>query len=210
MSLEKSFEKVYWHSPIEGAIAKALEYWESDHPLDAGRILYERVPKKLRPIWAANALELAYRFSPPTSEVEAVLAFARDSDEWGKGLEDKRKQAHGLFDTVRRLTLQYANRDSFYETTLLLAENTAKVTYNAYGYPAPFDHDAGWWVVADFAQVVANVNDAAFAAKAWSLMSSEEYVKLKAPIMCHPACPVCNVWFHDDSDIVGTGWTGGL
>jgi hypothetical protein len=198
MSPGKSPERVYWHCPIEEAIAKALRYWESDQPLDAGRILYERVPKKLRPTWAANALELVYRFSPPTSEVEAVLAFARDSDEWGKGLEDKRKQAHGFFDAVRRLALQYANRDSFYETTLLLAENTAKVTYNAYGYLAPFDHDGGWWIVANLAHVAAKVNNAAFAAKAWSLVSNKEYVKLKAPIMCHPACPVCYTWYLDN------------
>jgi hypothetical protein len=97
-----------------------------------------------------------------------------------------------------KLTLQYANRDSFYETILLLAENATKVTYNAYGYPAPFDHDVGWWVVANLAHVAAKVNEAAFAAKAWSLMSNKEYVKLKAPIMCHPACPVCYTWYLDN------------
>lgn len=33
-----------------------------------------------------------------------------------------------------------------HESFLLLAENIAKVTYNASGQPAPFDADSGWYI----------------------------------------------------------------
>ena len=41
-----------------------------------------------------------------------------------------------------------------------VAENTAKVIYNASNEPAPFDHDAGWWVVPCFEHFLATVAEA--------------------------------------------------
>ena len=63
-----------------------------------------------------------------------------------------------------------------------LASNVGKVVYNAQGYPAPFDYDAGWEIVATLMQIVQGVNDAEFEAKAWSVLCTEKYVKLETPM----------------------------
>jgi hypothetical protein len=49
---------------------------------------------------------------------------------------------------VRRLTLEQEKAGSEHKlhALLLLAENTAKVAYNASGAPAPFDADSGDWI----------------------------------------------------------------
>ena len=81
---------------------------------------------------------------------------------------------------------------------LILAENVAKVTYNAYGYAAPFDHDAGWFIGAIFLSVAEQVKDDEFNTKAWSILSNEKYITLTTPEICNPYCRVCQIWYLDN------------
>jgi len=192
-----------WDRPVDEAIALARAHWESGCGLDAGRILYERVPRRLRPLWGASALRAASRFIPEIPEIEAVLAFAENPDKWGDGAENKEEQAHGFFDAARILALEYQDKDRPLESILILAENVAKVTYNAYGYPALFDHDAGWLIVAALMYIAEQVGDAEFTAEAWSLLSNKEYITLTGPVVCHPACLACAEWYLDEKPFAG-------
>jgi hypothetical protein len=104
-------------------------------------------------------------------------------------------KTHNFFDSVRGLALENQGKDDLFRSVLVLAENVAKVTYNAYGYEAPFDHHAGWLIGAGFLDIVERVNDSEFTARAWSILSSEQYITLTIPEMCNPACSFCNIWY---------------
>ncbi len=185
---------IHWDMAPADAIAQAHTYWQSGHLLYAGRMLYERVPRRLRPEWAASVLRAASEFAPRTAEIKAVLAFAEHPEQWGDGAEDKRRQAHYFFGATRLLALKSRGKDDLFENVLTLAENVAKVTYNAYGYAAPFDHHAGWIIGAAFLSVVEQVKDDEFATKAWAILSDEKYITLTTPEICHPRCSDCYIW----------------
>jgi hypothetical protein len=53
------------------------------------------------------------------------------------------------------------------------------VVYNVQQFPAPFDYDAGWEVVAILMQIVQGVQEADFEAKVWSVLCAEKYLKLE-------------------------------
>lgn len=138
------------------AVAKPA--WASGLDLDAGRILYEALATAQRPRWAAGVLRTACsRVASPTP-VSHVLEIADEPSRWRDG--------HKAFSAVRALTLDSERtrkgRDAI-GALLHLAENAAKVVYNASGAPAPFDHDAGWWIAPCLRAVVRAVDDGAFA-----------------------------------------------
>lgn len=144
------------------------DLWTSGMAVDAGRTLYEAVPNADRPGWAADVLELACtqvtEVPPPAS---AVLAIARDAARW--------REAHAAFSAVRRLTLAEDGNDAgrrINRCLLYVAEITAKVTYNASGERAPFDHDSGWWVARNLRDFVNAVSSREFEDRAWDTLTS--------------------------------------
>ena len=147
-----------------GYLAQAKRDWEAGRALDAGRLLYERVPKQQRPGWAARVLDLVRDLAPKTPEVEQILEIARDPARW--------PEAHPAFQTVRRLTLE--TKDPLVESVLSLAEKVAKVTYNASGGSAPFEHDAGWRVASDLRVVITRAGEKGpkLKTEAWSILST--------------------------------------
>lgn len=151
-------------------IAEARPFWEEGQPLRAGEILYEHIRNQHRPQWAAEVLEICRNLIPAVPEVDAVHDIAKDSKRW--------PQAHQAFSAVRELTLRAERAegsDDIYRAVLYVTENAAKVIYNASGEPAPFDHDSGWWLVANLRHIVDTLNDARFAAEAWRVVSCERY-----------------------------------
>ena len=110
--------------------------WQGEEPVEVGRIIFKQIAPINRPIWAASILELATSWIRHLPEIDYLIAIARDSKEWNKG--------HIAFDQIRKLTL--VNQESLLEPLLLLAENTAKVTYNETHPRDPFDEDSGWWI----------------------------------------------------------------
>ncbi len=174
----------------------ARELWDQGNFLEAGMVLFERIPLSLRPLWGADLLVFASQRISKVAQIEQVIAFARTPGEWADNNDsiDKAKLAHNFFDSVRLLTLeeqQKGSEDELYGNVLLLTENVAKVTYNAYGYRAPFDHDAGWWIVANLRRITDLVSNPDFSAASWKVLTNETYIELEMPIRCNPQCPTC-------------------
>ena len=176
-------------------IHSAKHLWDEGRLLEAGMILFERIPLPFRPSWGADILAFASQHISDITQIQDVIAFARTPSEWAETTsKDKGKKAHNFFDSVRLLTLDEERKDSkddkFYNL-LLLAENVAKVTYNAYGYSAPFDHDAGWWIIAILKKITDLVNETEFSSTAWKVLTNEAYIELETPTRCNPSCPTC-------------------
>jgi hypothetical protein len=153
-------------SVTSDSVSKALQLWNSDQGTGAGSLLVEQIPVGVRPYWAAKILDLCRPLTHCPLEVHAVHVIASHRPLWRWG--------HVAFGFVRRLTVRYENAkgtDEVYGGLLYLAENVAKVTYNATDPPDPFDDDAAAWVVACLRDLVNKVNRPEFEAKAWSLAS---------------------------------------
>jgi len=122
--------------------AAAKTAWQEERFLDAGRSIYESLSVDQRVIWAVQVLGHCADHAPHCDAVSAVLSLARSKDRWCL--------AHAAFCTLRQVTLEAERSPSRFDrrlrSLLYLAENTAKVIYNASGAPAPFDEDSGWWI----------------------------------------------------------------
>ncbi len=146
----------------------AEEAWRHGDALAAGKLLYERLPADERPAWALRVLDACCAdLSAIDVEVDVVRQIARDPARW--------IEAHEAFQAVRKLVLrgEKAARaaDSLEQAILYLAENVAKVTYNASGASAPFDHDAGWWVAKTARSIVEHSSDASLEDRVWSALA---------------------------------------
>jgi hypothetical protein len=150
------------------SVVAARALWDAGKPLEAGRVLFEATPEPARVGWAAAVLAMCCEYLQPTpQEIATVVAIARDKSQWPR--------AHGAFEAVRRLTLRVERGDvqatDVLRGTLYVAENTAKVVYNASLPNDPFDADAGWWIVANVQWIAARVSDRAFRERVWRLLS---------------------------------------
>lgn len=121
-------------------------------------MVYERLPRDYRPHWAGNILDLCRSRFPHLREVDEVYFVSCDATHW--------ERAQQSFDAVRALTL--SNTAPFSGAALLfrLAENTAKVIYNASGGSVPYDHNAGWRLVEDLHAICEFLDDPEFTAEA--------------------------------------------
>jgi hypothetical protein len=152
-------------------IREAKPYWDSGDPLKAGAILYEHIRRVHRPLWALEVLKLCKNLTNPIDEIEEVCRIIRTPTIW--------VEAHEAFSSVRELTLKAENSssDPIYAGILYLAENVAKVTYNASGEPAPFYHNCGYWIVSNLRHIVDHLGDKDFENKAWYVVSCGKYSK---------------------------------
>jgi hypothetical protein len=143
-------------------IIEASKRWSSGQTLEAGRILYEYLPNNQRPLWAARILAHCLQLIRSVREIDTIYEIAMDKTRW--------KEAHEAFGALRELTLKAERSKSNYEIyagILSLAENTAKVAYNASGEAAPFDHNAGWRIISNLRHIVDKVKDVEFEVMAW-------------------------------------------
>lgn len=151
-------------------IREAEKYWSEEKYIEAGRILYENVPQEERPAWSAKILLFIYNYTniPKTSEIERVIEIVNSPSNW--------HEAYEAFQNVRGLTIQFEKRhlahERLYLCVLLLAENVAKVIYNASGHPAPFDSNSGWWLVSNVKDITKKVDNSKFLAELWELFTS--------------------------------------
>jgi hypothetical protein len=144
------------------------ELWALGDPSqEAGREIFDAIKSDRRPGWAANILEwCAGKFGQEIREVRSVIEVAQDDRRW--------HEAHGAFDQVRDQTLQHdrpgqSNRKLV--ALLYVAEIAAKVTYNAAGTAAPFDHDSGWWMARVLHHFVTTLDEPEGAEReAWDLL----------------------------------------
>jgi hypothetical protein len=115
--------------------------------------------------WAARILSAATELHPEVQEVEAVINATRDPKDWS--------QCKRLFEAVRRQTLaaESSGADPLLMGLLLLAENVAKVTYNATGVQGGFDADAGDWIPVCAADMLSRIPDPAVGARLEGLLN---------------------------------------
>ena len=142
------------------------EAWNAD-PLGTGVAVYSRVPNDHRPEWAASILHACCgRVSTNPKPIEHVMHLAPDSANW--------KLAHDAFSGVRQLTLAAERRpiENTDHYLLYVAENAAKVIYNASGSSAPFDQDSGAWLVRCAKEFADCVNDPTFTTSLWSIVTT--------------------------------------
>lgn len=126
---------------------RAPEHGRNGQHLEAGRLIFENLPKELRPRWASQVLADIVRRTQVTSPpIENILRIASLPSEW--------RNAHDAFSSARKLTLELeklgegrSSEQSLLLRHLLLAEAVAKVIYNATNPPDEFDEDSGWWIV---------------------------------------------------------------
>jgi len=120
----------------------------------------------LRPAWAAEILDLACSQLPAVPiPVQAVAAIARDPKRW--------REARAAFDAVRSLTLAEERLHAggrVYACLLYVAENAAKVVYNATGPLAQFDVDCGNWLVVCMRQFADAIGSPEFADRVRALL----------------------------------------
>ena len=134
---------------VEATRTKARRSWDSGDYLTAGRLLYDCLRVDERPRWASSALDVAREIVGSLPEVDELVALASAPERW--------PQARAIFDRLRQLTLRCERQedgDLRLKGLLYLAENAAKVIYNASRAPAPYDHDAGWWIVSCLAHLL--------------------------------------------------------
>lgn len=118
---------------------------EGDH-LEAGRLLFESLPKEDQPEWGAAILDLTKQWlDVRMCDVWYLQYIAKKRRRWSA--------AHPVFFSIRGTTLRLERRRQrtpVQERILCqcyVAENVAKVIYNAADPMDPFDEDAGWWIV---------------------------------------------------------------
>lgn len=152
------------------SVSRAGHLWREGRAVDAGRLLFERIPDDSAPRWAAEILDFCRHRIGSLPAVDDVAAVARDPSRWPR--------AHAAFAAVRQLLLA-AERDPAADpariSLLHLAENTAKVAYNASrptppysaAHPAPFDEDAGWWIAENVRRIADHLRDPEFETQAW-------------------------------------------
>lgn len=151
-------------------VSQARRLWREGRAVDAGRLLFERIPDQDAPRWAAEILDFCRHRIGSLPAVDDVAAIARDPSRWPR--------AHAAFAVVRQLLL-VAERDPAADRArialLYLAENTAKVAYNASrpappydaGHPAPFDEDTGWWIAENVRRIADHLRDPEFETESW-------------------------------------------
>ncbi len=120
----------------------------------------------------------------------ALLNIAATPENW--------PEAYDVFHALRKQTLAVEKSNAggkdhnIHVFLLLLAENVAKVIYNASGKAAPFDHDSGQALVLAAAGVAMHLDDPAFSEYVWKAISSRDHLKSDQPVaMCNPHCSVC-------------------
>jgi hypothetical protein len=156
-----------------GCMERAKECWQSNQPLEAGRLIYENLPVEDRPLWAARILRLALEKSgADRSHFERILDTVDHPRQWGNG--------HRCFDILRQATLELDNLrrrraltedEEILAHLIFLAELVAKVTYNAVDPSDPFDENSGWRIAAALQWFTGIWNDEVFAKAAWLALS---------------------------------------
>src|SRR5512138_4038452 len=81
---------------------EAQELWRAGRALEAGKLIFERIPIEHLAEWSADILTIALEHFPPSPSIQAILEFAKDPDTFGKGITSKWREAHAIIDEVNR------------------------------------------------------------------------------------------------------------
>lgn len=85
-------------------------------------------------------VELFAARSSEASTLQELIQILPQRDRW--------KQAHSLFDRIRKKSLEASKQGNHVlESQYLFEEVCAKTIYNLSGQPAPFDADSPYWII---------------------------------------------------------------
>lgn len=129
-------------------------------------LLAEMISQNARTTLATMALEECLIVTSAPNEVHAVVHIGKHPELWST--------AHRAFDAVRDLTLRYEQTShgmhSAYYALLFVAENAARVIYNATSPPDPFDDDSAAWLLMCLAQLVNQTGTPNLRGRLWQLV----------------------------------------
>ena len=148
-------------------IKKAKILWENNQSYLSGEILYENLRKRHKPLWAVEVLELCKPLVEEITEIEQLCTVAKDPKRW--------LEAGEVFSAIRTLALEQDSFETIQSMVFSLAENVAKVIYNASGKLPPYDHDSGYKIVSDLKRIVDRTENQDFGSKAWYVVSCAKY-----------------------------------
>lgn len=150
-------------------IDEAEKYWQAGRGVDAGRLLFEQVPVATRPQWAVGILDFVVNLSGVHHlAISRVQQIGGDRAQWGA--------AHGAFSQLRKLLISsegvsdLSNKQELLLSVTSLAENVAKVIYNATDPEDEFDEDSGWWIVECLLHCAVHIERADFKNLAWAFL----------------------------------------
>ncbi len=141
--------------------------WTAEDIGNVGKAIYDAVPIKDKPDWAASIL-LFVSGDSICPDIQNLIDISIDDTRWF--------EAHDAFQKVRKLTLENAKKgktESLQQLIYDIAETTAKVIYNASGDSAPFDYHAGWRIAPRVKRITDLVADNEFEKKCWQLLIRE-------------------------------------
>lgn len=127
----------------EEKLMLAKDLWTSEKTLEAGRLLFDRVPRAKRICWLRRILNALIHAEFPLQEIREILYLAEDPERYRFG--------HYLFDRIRHITLAYDEEErrkgppteTRFGTALGICENGAAVVYNESDPPDPFHEGRG-------------------------------------------------------------------
>jgi len=132
--------------PNRDAKSQAKDLWKTGDHLESGRVLFENLPKDEQVTWAVAILDFTTEWLDVwMCGIWELKRVARKRRRW--------RAAHQAFTKIRGTTLRLERRKTLtpvQERMLcqcFVAENVAKVIYNATDPIDPFDEDSGWWIV---------------------------------------------------------------
>jgi len=148
--------------------------WQAGETDRAARAVYDALPVWRRAGWAADVLDLASsRLRVVPERVRAVVEIGRTGRLWA---------AHDAFSAVRELTLaaDRAGGQGVYAAVLGIAEDAAKVMYNASGVEepvapgvkAPFDDECGYLLAGGLAHLAWAIESPEFTQQSWAVHES--------------------------------------
>jgi hypothetical protein len=158
-------------------LKQAADHWAKGDGLETGKLLFENLPPKARPKWAAKILKLVLdRSGVDPSPFLQVLAVADHEKKW--------KTGHKVFDSLRQTSLKLdelresrglTKDEEQYASIVSLAEFVAKVIYNATNPLDEFDDDSGWFIASYVRGFIdGGWSDDQFVTAAWSALCSCE------------------------------------
>lgn len=145
---------------------EACDYWKQGRALDAGQILFYGIGVSERPKWAISILRLVNEHQEYQSEViNELLGMEEKSAEWPQAKRIFSELRKDVLSLERSEPLDKKGRASLYQ--LYIAENVAKVVYNASNPFDEFDEDSGCWIVECLRQYADYLGDHDFTQRAW-------------------------------------------
>jgi hypothetical protein len=164
---------------VEKNYLQNLIYWSDENVLEIGKVIYDNIQDRYKPIWAGEILNHCRTQHKPVKEIDNVFQITQDSRRW--------REAHQAFSEVRHLTQIYgynSNAGKLFIHLLSVAELTAKVVYNSSGItdkmadvnnPAPFDEDSGEWLVKVYKEFADCLKDENFNLAAWEIVQGKKF-----------------------------------